>query len=300
MISVRQLLDTDIQITDEFLEKHSESCLFMRSNIADAGLVYRGLRHQGDHYGAFMGEELIGVMGHYWNGNLMLQMDNDDSTAIKALAKESLNNALFSNRSVRGIFGPDEQVQVLLKNTDLKKFAKKNQRKEHLLGMNLDELIMPEICFDPDYSIRLPVEADRELMNYWRYEFEIETGLSKNSPETKERVSDDVQHFMTNGRYWLFEYQKNPVSFVGFNAIITDTVQPGGVWTPPQQRNKGYARAATAMILQLAREEWGKTKSVLFTNNPAAEKAYISLGYRFFGHYALIMLDKPYLPKKEL
>jgi len=113
-------------------------------------------------------------------------------------------------------------------------------------------------------------------------------------------VADDVENFMTNGRYWLFEYQKNPVSFAGFNAITNDTVQPGGVWTPPQHRNKGYARAATAMILQLARDEWSKKKSVIFTNNPAAEKAYISLGYKFFGYYALIMLDKPYLPKKEL
>lgn len=297
MTTIRQLIDSDRSQADAFLKKHSETCLFMRSNIADAGIVYRGLRYQGDHYGAFESDELIGIIGHYWNGNVMIQMQNNAELPIQLLREAILQNAYQTNRPIRGALGPDDQVQILLNYKDLKKWKRQYNTKEHLLGLNLNNLVIPDLCHNPDYSIRFPVEEDRDLMIYWRYEFEIETGISQNTPETKERVQQDVQEFMTNGRYWLFEYQKTPVSFVGFNAVISDTVQPGGVWTPPQHRNKGYARAATAMILQLARDEWDKNKSVIFTANPAAEKAYVSLGYQFFGHFALITLAKPYLPK---
>lgn len=298
MITTRQLIETDRIQADHFLSQHSETCLFMRSNIANAGIVYRGLRYQGDHYAAFEGDKIIGIIGHYWNGNVMIQMKNDDALPIDMLRQDILNNAFQTNHPIRGALGPDNQVQLFLKYKDLRKWARQYNTKEHLLGLDLHKLQIPEQCSDPDYSIRPPVEADRDLMVYWRYEFEVETGLSDNTPETKKRVREDVQEFMTNGRYWLFEYQKQPVAFVGFNAVVMDTVQPGGVWTPPQHRNKGYARAATAMILQLARDEWGKEKSVIFTSNPAAEKAYVSLGYQFFGHFALITLKKPYMPQK--
>ncbi|MEM9468958.1 MAG: GNAT family N-acetyltransferase [Pseudomonadota bacterium] len=296
MFTVRQLTDLDRLITDQFLEKYSHSCMFMRSNIAQAGLVFRGMRYQGDHFGAFEGDQLIGVMGHYWNGNMMIQMQNTLSTPILSLSEATLNNALMTNRPVKGLLGPSDQVHVLQKQTLLKKEKTQFDNNELLLGLDLKNLIIPELCDDPDYTIRYPVESDREQMIYWRYEFQVETGLSKEDPSVKKQVEADVQEFMTNKKYWLFEYQNNPVGFVGFNAVIEDTVQPGGVWVPPHQRNKSYARAATAMILKLARDEWGKTKSTIFTSNPAAEKAYKALGYEEIGHYAIKILAKPFLP----
>lgn len=292
MITVRQLGSDDRINADVFLEKSSETCMFMRSNIASAGLVYRGLRHQGDHFGAFKDNKLVGVIGHYWNGNVMIQAND----GIKELADAIHKNSFASGREIKGLLGPHDQAKIIIETLELTNWPKQLDSKEHLLAINLSDLQIPDLLNDPDFFMREPTEQDRELMTQWRYEYELETGLSFESQETQRKVAQDVEEFMSNGRYWLFDYQDKTVALAGFNAVIEDTVQPGGIWVAPEHRDKGFAKAITASILKLARDRWQKKKSVIFTQNPAAKKAYAALGYKFFDHYALIMFSKPYLP----
>lgn len=66
-------------------------------------------------------------------------------------------------------------------------------------------------------------------------------------------------------------------------------VQVGGVYTPPALRSRGYARCAVAGSLLAARAE-GAERAILFTNNPAAVRAYEALGFARIGEYALVLL----------
>ena len=81
------------------------------------------------------------------------------------------------------------------------------------------------------------------------------------------------------------------VSFTGFNAKTRGIVQVGGIYTPPAHRRNGYARAAVAASLLLAREQ-GATRSTLFTDveNEGAVRAYTTLGYRAVGDFCLLLL----------
>ena len=67
-------------------------------------------------------------------------------------------------------------------------------------------------------------------------------------------------------------------------------VQIGGVWTAPALRGRGYARCAVAGSLQTARER-GVLHAVLFTGetNPAAQAAYVAIGFRPVGDYAILL-----------
>ena len=73
--------------------------------------------------------------------------------------------------------------------------------------------------------------------------------------------------------------------------MLPDAVQVGGVWTPPQLRNRGYARAVVAGAL-LAVRAAGVRRSVLFTAeaNLPAQRAYAALGFTRIGDWALIFL----------
>ena len=62
----------------------------------------------------------------------------------------------------------------------------------------------------------------------------------------------------------------------------------GGVWTPPERRGRGYARAVVAASLLDARAE-GVERAVLFTENPVARRAYEALGFRRVGEYGLVI-----------
>jgi predicted GNAT family acetyltransferase len=81
-----------------------------------------------------------------------------------------------------------------------------------------------------------------------------------------------------------------PVAYAAFNAMLPDTVQLGGVWTPPEFRSHGYGRSVVAGALLAAREA-GAGRAVLFTNsdNHAAQSAYRSLGFARVGDYGLVI-----------
>jgi predicted GNAT family acetyltransferase len=70
---------------------------------------------------------------------------------------------------------------------------------------------------------------------------------------------------------------------------LPDIVQLGGIYTPPELRGRGYAKAAVDASL-LAAIERGATRAVLFTNNPSAARSYEAVGFRRLGDYGLVLL----------
>ena len=78
-------------------------------------------------------------------------------------------------------------------------------------------------------------------------------------------------------------------SLAAFNAALPDIVQLGGIYTPPALRGRGYAKAAVAHSLLVARER-GASRAVLFTENPSAARSYEAVGFRRTGDYSLVLL----------
>jgi predicted GNAT family acetyltransferase len=70
--------------------------------------------------------------------------------------------------------------------------------------------------------------------------------------------------------------------------MLPDCVQVGGVYTPPELRGRGYARAVVAASLLAARDA-GVERSILFTgqDNDFARRAYLALGYEVVGEYGI-------------
>jgi predicted GNAT family acetyltransferase len=67
-------------------------------------------------------------------------------------------------------------------------------------------------------------------------------------------------------------------------AMAEDRACVGGVWTPPELRGQGFARAVVAgQLMILARE--GVRRGVLFTgeDNITAQRAYRALGFAELG-----------------
>jgi predicted GNAT family acetyltransferase len=86
---------------------------------------------------------------------------------------------------------------------------------------------------------------------------------------------------------FLLELGDIPVSLCTHMVRVSDIVQIGGVWTPPEWRGRGYARRVVAGALQIAEQE-GVTRAVLFTESPAARRCYEALGFQRVGDYSTI------------
>ncbi len=83
-----------------------------------------------------------------------------------------------------------------------------------------------------------------------------------------------------------------PVARTGFNAVLSDSVQIGGVYTPPKNRRQGYGGLAVALHLQEVCAQ-GVQKAILFSANEYALRAYRGIGFEQIGHYTLIILAPP-------
>jgi predicted GNAT family acetyltransferase len=71
---------------------------------------------------------------------------------------------------------------------------------------------------------------------------------------------------------------------------MPDSVQIGGVFTPPQYRSRGYARSAVGGTLLDARERCVR-RAILFTgeDNVAAIAAYRALGFERIGDFNITL-----------
>ena len=127
---------------------------------------------------------------------------------------------------------------------------------------------------------RPATRADRPLLLDWWRAFGIEA-LGESEPD-EARVAQNVDRKLAEaaGGIALWEEAGRPVSAVGFGSPTPTGVRIGPVYTPPEQRGRGYASSLTAHVSseQLAA---GRKFCFLYTDlaNPTSNKIYADIGY---------------------
>jgi predicted GNAT family acetyltransferase len=81
-----------------------------------------------------------------------------------------------------------------------------------------------------------------------------------------------------------------PLAVTGFNADVGHAVQVGGVYTPPDLRGRGNSSRAVGLHLARTRAA-GRTRAVLFSGNPTAQRAYMRLGFEKIGAFAMASMQ---------
>jgi predicted GNAT family acetyltransferase len=138
----------------------------------------------------------------------------------------------------------------------------------------LAELILP--APRPAGAARVAAAADRDLLESWFAAFATEVG-----DMAAGRIPAAVDDRLSYGGLTLWEAGGSAVSLAGVTRPAAGVVRVGPVYTPPGQRQRGYAGAATAAISQAALDS-GAKQVVLFTDlaNPTSNALYQRLGYR--------------------
>jgi predicted GNAT family acetyltransferase len=131
-------------------------------------------------------------------------------------------------------------------------------------------------------SMRRSGEEDRDLLRKWMRAFHHDTFVHA------ETVSDEVvENWIDNrmkpdlgGMYFWEDEAGNPVAMAGYTGFTENGVRIGPVYTPPENRGRGYGSAITAGVSQMLLES-GRTFCYLFTDlsNPTSNKIYQQIGY---------------------
>jgi predicted GNAT family acetyltransferase len=154
--------------------------------------------------------------------------------------------------------------------------------------LQLADLVVPSP--NPEVTSRRATAADRDLLIAWRTAYGVEVLGAGDDEPTRKNVAQFLDAQLATGNVWVATVNGQPVSLSAFNAALSDIVQLGGIYTPPELRGRGYARRAIAAQLLEARAQ-GTERSVLFTSHPHAARAYEALGYRWLQDFAVVLLD---------
>ncbi|WP_339647125.1 GNAT family N-acetyltransferase [Jannaschia helgolandensis] len=137
-----------------------------------------------------------------------------------------------------------------------------------------------------------PLTVDVATAVAWRQAYDAELHLGASSVEDAEA---QVQRWIAEDTHRFLMIDGIPAAMTGFNAVLPDIVQVGGVYTPPSARNRGLARHAVALHLAEARDA-GVTRATLFAATNAAVACYRPLGFERIGDFALVLFDGKVVP----
>jgi RimJ/RimL family protein N-acetyltransferase len=281
----RKLRSGDEEALEAFLQVHAETSMFMRSNLRASGIEFRGELYQGDYYGYFREGIIVGAAGHFWNDVLILQVPVDSAGFLGSLAPHL-------ERPVAWLNGPLDQVERARDLLGLSEAPLRFSSREKLFSVCLEDLVVPAALTRGRVICRPPRPEEISLLVSWRAAYHVQTMGERDSETMRDEARKRLESKLSRGVVWVLERGGTLVSLSDFNAHLDDIVQIGGVWTPPEFRCKGYARSVVAGSL-LAAKRRAAERAVLFTENPAAIRAYESIGFRETGRYGLIRFEEP-------
>jgi RimJ/RimL family protein N-acetyltransferase len=280
MLHTRILKTSDRPALEKHLASTADTALLMLSNLRLAGIDDDGLPHQGTYVGAFDGEELVGCLGHFWNGNVLVQSEIGISHMLGQVVS-------LGKRKVAGVLGPLSQVEeslaILRPRLGLPRIAEF----ELLFAVDREHLVLPPQLLSGETTCRRATDSDRALLHAWRREALKQDGrLREGDAEAATRSDAEIDELLANGRVWLAESDGQPVSMATIIGLAGGRAMIGGVWTPEGERNQGFARSVVAGALDALSKE-GASRGVLFTGraNEAAQAAYKAIGFERIGRY---------------
>lgn len=283
-MKARQLTESDAPALTEFLTRYKENSLFLLSNMERSGMVVGDEPYKGQYWGAFDDERMVGALALYWNGMVIPSAPEGKEALADLLVREA-------NRPIAGFVGERQQVDWLADRLGDGNYRLNSPEK--LYALDLDKLVEPELLTDPTIECRLGREDDIPTLVAWRAAYDVELMGAEPGEENNRKALGVVSADVANGVSYVLTRDGEPMSMSVFNARVDEMVQVGGVYTPPECRRLGYARAVVAGSLLIARQK-GARRSILFTgfDNLAAQRAYQALGYQPIGEFAIKVLNR--------
>jgi RimJ/RimL family protein N-acetyltransferase len=116
---------------------------------------------------------------------------------------------------------------------------------------------------------------DFRLFRAWIHAFIREAIPSDPVPSDDALMKD-----LRSRRHWLWILEGKPVSMAAITRRTRTVAFINSVYTPPEQRNKGFGAAIAAIVVREIFDE-GRTAAGLYTDlrNPASNRCYAKLGF---------------------
>ena len=191
---------------------------------------------------------------------------------------------LIGGETVMGALGPTAEARAFLRACRLDASDATMDADEPQFLLALDDLRMPQA---EGLALRSMAEEDLPLLAEWRFAFGTEV-MGWDEGHRGKAAADAVRH-LEGGAHRIVMRDGAPVAVTGFNAVLPEIVQVGGVFVPPALRGGGLARAAVALHLA----EAGVPRATLCAASDHAARAYMAIGFERCGDFTMCLLREP-------
>jgi GNAT superfamily N-acetyltransferase len=291
----RILRPDDYAAFDAFLVPHMPWVYFMRANSHLAGLTFANQPYQAEYFAAWNdAAELCGVLAHSWLGGV--QCFVPEPKAVVPLV-ESLCAAQRQNpRAITVLLGPAAHVAHVMRVMRIQPaMLRAHDEQDALYTLELSALQRAPLAANPAITLRRAVAADMPTLTRWMYEFNLEALQDPADAATQAKAEEAMNRQQQACELFVLEKAGALLSFCGAGGALSDWKKIGPVWTPPEQRGHGYAKAVVSGALQQLRQE-GATKAWLSASDPAAIRVYQAVGFQALGEFSLHFLREPLVP----
>lgn len=141
------------------------------------------------------------------------------------------------------------------------------------MGQRIYEVDKVKVPTGVEGHLRKAVLGDQDLLVDWVRRFYADTtGVRESEAEGL------VDARLPAGQLWLWD-SAGPVSMAGLTPPVEGVVRVQLVYTPPENRSKGYASACVASLSRQVRDEGHRC--ILYTDlgNPISNSVYRRIGY---------------------
>ncbi|MFY7994096.1 MAG: GNAT family N-acetyltransferase [Bacteriovoracaceae bacterium] len=272
----------NIQEVRQFLSCFEESTQFLINNLRTYGPILTE-HHNSGNFKIIRNSagDIISVFCLTRRGNLIIQSkENYPEIVLESCEKEPVQ--------LKGFIGDWDSVEAVYKlfKTKNTNYTPSYESKEILYSFSLSTM---DNKIKHDARVRF-LEA-KDFSQWLDFTTAYLSELSLPDELTLEQKKRDFEAQLANQVWWgLFEGDKL-LSRVALNSKGETIGQVGGVFTPKELRQKGYAKAAMFHMLKDCRDIHSHRKSILFTGEIdfPAQKLYESIGYQRVGHFALVL-----------
>ena len=212
-------------------------------------------------------DEVVAVVLMTPPRNLILSWIADDST-IDAIAHELRAEGI----AIPGVNGSADSAQkFVLKWTELSRCSYRVQ-----MAQRIYQLTRVTNETRSAGHLREPEQSDEALLREWRAGFSIDAeGMDPS------QAREDAALPMPPSRHmFLWELEGTPVAMAGFAGPTPNGIRVAWVYTPPENRGKGFAGACVAALSQKLLYD-GRKFCFLYTDlaNPVSNHVYQKMGY---------------------
>jgi len=200
---------------------------------------------------------------------LIIQVQDSQEYAIKQLIDYILKRRL----KLSGVNGMAQASSAFAEQWQVATGVK-IRSKMALRIYELKQVKMPDL---PEGQFRAATQKDQEIIMDWFQAFQLEVI----SEDERSKSYGHILRAIEKGNVFVWEAGRQLVSMAILQRPTTHAATVSGVYTPPDQRNKGYASACVAMLSQTILDR-GYQFANLFTDlaNPTSNAIYQAIGYK--------------------